>query len=362
MIGEGFRGYGRLKPKAENSLRVVCGCVAGMAFGFDGCIWERAVGPDPWPLTLLLFAMVLALLMRWSFAPIRLCYLYAAMLVYGLGLTNSQSLTAAAPAIALLILLENHQLGRDIFATVALLFAGAFIFRACGILSDEIFLGIQFYYLWQDFDYLWPMYAATAICSALISIGLVFKTRRLFTSWKPVCAAAIILVLGYSAVLFLPLASMTNAPMNWGYPRTVDGFWHVLSRGQYEKFLPTDVLHEPGIFLMQLGIYWKIAFANFGPIFVVLAGLPFCFLHRMRIAERKWIFALLGIFLWLSVFMAMMLNQSNDRTSMEMSKIFFAASHLVLAIFAGYGLAVLGIFIHAKRLHPDSPAAATLPE
>jgi hypothetical protein len=32
--------------------------------------------------------------------------------------------------------------------------------------------------------------------------------------------------------------------MNWGYPRTVEGFWHAVSRGQYEKISPVDNLKD----------------------------------------------------------------------------------------------------------------------
>ena len=53
--------------------------------------------------------------------------------------------------------------------------------------------------------------------------------------------------------------------MQWGYPRTVEGFFHALSRGQYEQAHPTDILHEKMRFLMQLGmqvtgvLIWEMA-------------------------------------------------------------------------------------------------------
>jgi hypothetical protein len=354
MIAEGLRGFQRFEPQAEKSLRIVCGYVAGMAFGLDGCVWERAVSPDPWPLTLLLFATMLALLMRWRFAPSQKRYLYAAMFVYGLGLTNSQSLAAAAPGFGILILLEDPALGRDIFATVTLLLAAAFGLSAFGILQDQVIFAIHWDYLWRDFKYLHWIYGPLAIGAAFISIGFILKTRGIFTNWKHFFTCGILLLLGFSVVLYLPLASMTNPPMNWGYPRTVDGFWHVLSRGQYEGLYPTDIIHEPARFFMQTGLYWKIAMANFGSIYLGLAALPFFFLIRMRVREWKWIFGLLGIFLWMSLFMLIMVNQSDYHVSVECNKIFFAASHLVLAILAGYGLALCGFLLHAKRLQADS--------
>jgi hypothetical protein len=48
------------------------------------------------------------------------------------------------------------------------------------------------------------------------------------------------LALGLSLYLYVPLASLANPPINWGYPRTAEGFAHTLTRGQYESVRPTD--------------------------------------------------------------------------------------------------------------------------
>ena len=38
---------------------------------------------------------------------------------------------------------------------------------------------------------------------------------------------------GVAVYLYEPISCMTVPPMQWGYPRTVEGFFHALSRGQY---------------------------------------------------------------------------------------------------------------------------------
>jgi len=269
------------------------------------------------------------------------------MFVYGLSLTNSQSLAAAAPGLGILILLEDHALGRDIFAAIPLALTATLIA----------------FVRWADLEHMIQLtLACLGVGAALISIGMVVKTRAIFSKWTCVIWCGVFILIGFSVVFYLPIASMTNPPMNWGYPRTVDGFWHVLSRGQYEKAHPTDIIHEPGRFFMQVGYYWKIAVTNLGLVFVVLAGVPFCFLHRMRMGERKWMFGLFGIFLWLSVFMIIMVNPNDDRLGFGIHKFFFAVSHLVLAIWAGYGLAICGLLIHAKRLNSESTSVFAVPE
>jgi len=82
-------GLKRLAPKHARALRIVCGCVAGLAFGLDSAFWCKAVIVEVWTLSMLLFAAVLCLLMRWLHAPNRRGWLYFATLVYGLTLTGS---------------------------------------------------------------------------------------------------------------------------------------------------------------------------------------------------------------------------------------------------------------------------------
>ena len=45
----------------------------------------------------------------------------------------------------------------------------------------------------------------------------------------------ILWMLGVSFYFYEPISGMTDPPMQWGYPRTVEGFFHALSRGQYEQ-------------------------------------------------------------------------------------------------------------------------------
>jgi hypothetical protein len=57
----------------DRALRVACGAVAGMGLGFNRTFWGKAVVADPWPFSLLLFAIALCLLSRWHFSPKRRC-------------------------------------------------------------------------------------------------------------------------------------------------------------------------------------------------------------------------------------------------------------------------------------------------
>src|SRR6185436_4337385 len=84
---------------------------------------------------------------------------------------------------------------------------------------------------------------------ALVAIGAFVKfayaTRKLGLEWLVVIICGFCWIVGASFYFYMPLAGMTNPPMEWGYPRTVEGFIHAFTRGQYEKTIPSDIFHHP---------------------------------------------------------------------------------------------------------------------
>ena len=79
---------------------------------------------------------------------------------------------------------------------------------------------------------------------------------------------------------------MTNPPMNWGYPRTWEGFMHALTRGQYERANPTS---DPLRFLEQLHGYFDGAIAEFNLVFLLIGLIPmaYLFFSRADLRERR---------------------------------------------------------------------------
>src|SRR5467141_1691757 len=61
-IAKTTAGFQNLDNNQKSACQIVAGCVAGMAFGFDGGFWRRAVVADTWSLDLLLLCSVLCLL------------------------------------------------------------------------------------------------------------------------------------------------------------------------------------------------------------------------------------------------------------------------------------------------------------
>lgn len=80
--------------------------------------------------------------------------------------------------------------------------------------------------------------------------------------------------LGVSFYIYMPIVSdLRNPPMNWGYPRTWEGFKHAITRGQYEKIKPTDIFNKR--FLFQIGSFFTDMRVQFTMLVAPLGFIPF---------------------------------------------------------------------------------------
>ena len=115
-----------------------------------------------------------------------------------------------------------------------------------------------------------------------VVIGLAWLT---LPHGKTVALTALMAELGVSFYIYMPIVSdLRNPPMNWGYPRTWEGFKHAITRGQYEKLNPSDVFSSK--FLFQLGTYFTDLRVQFTLIAATLGFLPFT-LWSFRLRERR---------------------------------------------------------------------------
>ncbi|HKS37066.1 MAG TPA: tetratricopeptide repeat protein, partial [Verrucomicrobiae bacterium] len=168
-------------------------------------------------------------------------------------------------------------------------------------------------------------------------------------------------VVGISFYFFMPVSSSTNPPLNWGYPRTWEGFLHALTRGQYEKTNPTSSI---GRFIEQLFMLVTGGVDEFNLIYLFIALLPFFFYKRMQRREQAWLQGLVVMYLCLAVLLIVLLNPSSDRQSEKLNRVFFTASHFMISLCIGYGLALFGGLLvvgysRFRRLALWAGAAAT---
>ena len=327
----------QLSSRDQKWLRGVCGAVAGLVLAFSGSVWGKAVIADIWPLSLLLFTAVVGLLMRWMVEPGRRRFLYAAFFLFGLLLTNSQELIVALPGLVCAVMLADPTLGRDVALFTLPIAAGATARNQTA--------------LWITFPEQpnWPLLIAF-LSVALFAIGLVAMTRSAGREWKAALLCGFFLVLGLASYFYVPLASKTNPPVNWGYPRVVEGFWHVISRGQFEHLNPTP-LCAPGQFAVQLWNHLLQTGEGFGWLPLALSALPFCVLRRMNHLGRLLICGLFAVWIGVAALLTAELNPPPDRGAQELFGQYSAASYVVLAVWLGIGL----MFVAAMVTKPSKP-------
>jgi hypothetical protein len=332
----GINNLQKLSPQGDRWLRIVAGCVAGMTFGFDGAFWRKAVIVDVWPLSMLLFATTLCLLLRWAHEAERKRYFVAACFVFGLTLTNSQALIPAGLGFYFYVVLADKGVGRDASIAASVLLTlwwlGNFLDFLPGFVSATREIAPP------ETRLILKLITTSTVC---LSVILSIKTRRwlpsLTTCWVTLAFAA-----GTAFYFLIPVFSATNPPVNWGYPRNLEGFMHVLNRGQYEMIRPVS---DCAIYLGQLLGFARSVFGNFGLFPTLTALIPLGFLFRFHMDFRLHLLRLLVLLLSFSALLVALLNPPPDRQGTELVAAYYTPSHLLIAVLMGYGLVLLGTML-----------------
>jgi hypothetical protein len=342
LLLENTPAFTNRRPAEQRQLRIVGGFVAGMALGLSRPVWSMAVVAETWALTVLLYAALICLLLRWTGRPAQRRFLCAASFVFGLLLTGNQEQFVMVPTLLVWIFLTDHELGRDLSLPIS------FLAVAAWGLGE---LGVSY----------WPgsyMLRSVGLLSAFMVVGaaavlVTVRTRRFGSRWVTAGLCLALFLLGLAGYFYLPLASMTNPPMNWAYPRTAEGFVHGITRGQFEHWHPTNNLNR---FADQLWLLVREAGSGFGWLYLGFAALPLAVLRRTGKSARNWLLGLAAALLCVGPLLMTLLNPSADGASTDLIGPYFGAMDVVLALWTGLGLMVAGS-IGTKRRTPKTPGA-----
>ena len=280
MLMEGIEELKGMTGKWEGAICMVSGVTAGLLMGFGSSMWFESVAINrisPFGVPCLM--VVLVFLLRWIYAPHQRRYLYAAMFFFGICATIHQTLIIAALGIEIGIARCQVRLGRDLFLVNSLVWIGGLIAKANHLLpgldaADPMIMII---------------FNAVGIASIVACVWLTIKTASIATELKAVLLMGLLWLAGASFYFYEPLAGMTNPPMEWGYPRTVAGFFEALSRGQYNKVVPTDIFHDFHHFVIELKMLVEGVADAFSWVYMFFALLPLLFFFKMQKRERAWI-------------------------------------------------------------------------
>ena len=336
MLMESIEELNTMRGKWENAICMVCGITSGLMLAFGSSMWKESVVINrislfgvPW------LMIVLVCLMRWNYAPRQRWYLYIGMFFFGLCVTIHQTLILAALGVEIGIAARDAKLGRDMFCANSVLYFLGLIAKARHMVGF--------------FDSTNPMvftiFNAIGIGSLAACIYLTIKTTGLLTEWKALLIMVPMWLGGAGFYFYEAISGMTNPPMEWGYPRTVEGFWHAISRGQYDKLNPTDIFHNFGQFLTELNMLVQGLANAYSWVVMFFALLPFLFIFKMQKRERAWLITIGAIYPFLGVLLAIFLNPTRERQTADLVKVFFIASHAIVAILIGYGMALTAAFM-----------------
>ncbi len=338
LLLEGMADFKGLERRLEEAICLVSGFVAGALLGFNGIAWSQAVIVEVYTFSVLSYMAVLVCLFRWIYAPEQRKYLYWTFFWFGICFTNHQTLIVAAIGLEVAVLAAYPKLGRDMFIGNSLVYLVGLAAKATGMLTA--------------FDQNGPLFlvynlvgiGSIAVAGYMLSTvgpprvelkkGVIPWSRE----WTPVAICLGLWVLGAAFYFYMPLASMTNPPMNWGYPRTKEGFVHALTRGQYDKTNPTDSVFK---LFSQIAMYHEVAIDEFSLVYLLIGIVPFLFWGRMQKRERAWLIGLISMYLLLSFLLLILLNPSVDKQSRDQTRVFFIPAHIVLALLIGYGVTLI---------------------
>ncbi len=268
-----------LGARGESLLSWSAAVAGGLTLAFSSVMWSQAVIAEVYTLNAFFQIFVLLLLYRWLRRPEETGALLMLGFVFGLGFTNHQTLIFLGLALAAVILVRSPDLFRAFFLCGLPLAAAVGFQTVAGkalALPEDATGWLARWAVTPHLDR-WPWTAGPDhpgfwVWSAVAVVPLLlFALRR-----GPTRTAALTLLLflvGAAFYGFMPIASEQNPPMNWGYPRTWEGFLHAISRGQYEQLQPGNPFSLR--FAQQVGIYLTDLRGQFTLPLALLGFLPF---------------------------------------------------------------------------------------
>jgi tetratricopeptide (TPR) repeat protein len=325
-----------------------------LLFGFNRGVWLWACVSEMRVLNQFSFVLTTCTFFAWTVQPNRRGFLYATLLLFAMSFANHQtSAVMAGPftigtlAVGLERFFELRRRGgggAPVWRTLMICLADFWELVAAGGLCGMLGFAVL---AWLQTPNASAMFQSHVLWRGLFlgGIGVIGLIAGRFTRWwRPrralICAALV--MGGIAFYLYMPLASSTNPPMNWGYASTKAGFLHAISRGQYEKMHTADVfsaefLIKIKVFTMALIHQYSLPLCLLGLVTPIALGLLW---KRCQPRGRAWMTFVWAAFIFTSLGLITIINPKLDRQEQEITIKFFAPAHGFYAMLIGYGLAV----------------------
>lgn len=309
-----------LDVSTERLFCLAAGICGGMLLAFGQGMWSQSVIAEVYSLNIFFQSLVLVFLYRWIRQPDQPKWLMLCAFAFGLGITNHQTLMFMGLAIAAAVLFNELEIFKykhlpfvlgTAFITLPLtllgLYFGNLFLQVIGVVSSAVLmLCIREKFLVRDFfitgvfyillvgfnkwaagvpelaEYMWVAGPANPGFWIWTIYALAIPTIATFAlpNGKVVGPTFLVMFIGLGFYFYMAFSSDQNPPINWGYPRTWQGFMHAITRGQYERVKLAHVFTPR--FLEQVGTYLGDLRSQFyGPL-ALLGLLPLIFYSIIR--------------------------------------------------------------------------------
>ena len=311
-------------------------------------MWSQAVIAEVYGLHVLVVMFYIWVLYRWVREPAWTNGLAWSAFFFALGMSNHHLMIALAPLPVVVMLLVR----RDLLAEglLYLCVAAALVYLGFGSISGE--------------SATWHSSVRFVWCVGVALVLWVIIMRRL-THWRMGLWVLLAVILGLLPYSYMPLASETNPPMNWGFTSTKEGFFYSVNRSQYSGKLsdqllktvgramgaaPQELLDPPApppgspptaSFGETLGkfsqLYWRKIVANFTPLSILALVAAVAFLGGLPRLGRTWIQVTALGFL-LAGFLQPAFDQAGaDEAAWLLYMPYLGFSHAFFVLLAGLG-------------------------
>ena len=345
-----------ISDRAVSFLSWIGGVTSGLLFAFSPVLWSQSVIVEVYSLNAFFLTLIFLLTYHWMARPKESYLLYITAFAFGLGFTNHQSLLFAGVGMAAAVAFRDLKLFRDCVAAGCWLLAILLISKAVSMSGGNLTAA--------QLDKRSMYYIVAAILTGA-TIGIFAIGREIMTEARRALAIIGSAVVGFSFYLYLPVASDQNPPMNWGYPRTKEGFWHAFSRGQYEKISPVDNLQEffadPG---KGFELFYKVIFSPTDFVSVVwqftwpmaaFVIIAFVMFGRSTWKLLSWFLVSVIFFFFLTVVFLIFQWPDPDVQTLFIGRVQYIQCHAIYAMWIGYGVIFALMLLEgvAKRALPN---------
>uniref|UniRef100_UPI0035620452 protein O-mannosyl-transferase family n=1 Tax=Pontiella sp. TaxID=2837462 RepID=UPI0035620452 len=323
------RNASLLGDQTERLFCATAGISGGLLLAFGQGMWSQSVIAEVYSLNIFFQSLVLIFLYRWIRDSGNAKWLMLCAFTFGLGITNHQTLMFMGLAIAAAVLFNELDIFKYKYLpfTLGMLFIalpltlvgvyfGNLFLQILGVVgSAALMLCIREKFLVRDFiitgvfyillvgfnkwaagnpemaDYMWVAGPEKAGFWIWTVYALAVPLIATFTlpNGRIVGPTFLVMFIGLGFYFYMAFSSDQNPPINWGYPRTWQGFMHAITRGQYERVKLAHVFTPR--FLEQVETYLSDLRSQFyGPI-ALIGLLPLMFYSIIRQpAETRFLF------------------------------------------------------------------------